>query len=205
MKRKVTYIIYIISIIYIIILYYNKYIIAQEQLLTKNLIFDIIEDVEDIVISCITKSGNKSMSEENKIDFAINYIIVNREKYSSEIPIEKNSAYNAKEENILHGRISREFLDKVIDKYFYSCNYPIEEYKFYKDGVLELRTEPSENICWDRKEFIGFQIEENICRVNLKYTRILNNIINDFYVEYVFDISNDIKIKNVTIYNSIMN
>lgn len=205
MKRKVTYIIYIISIIYIIILYYNKYIIAQEQLLTKNLIFDIIEDIEDIVISCITKSGNKSMSEENKIDFAINYIIVNRKKYSTEILKEKNNTYDAEEENIFHGRISKRFLDKVIDEFFYSCNYPIEEYKFYKDGVLELRTEPSENICWDRKEFIEIQIEEDICCANIKYTRILNNIINDFYVEYVFDISNNIKIKNVTIYNSIMN
>lgn len=204
MKIKVIYILYIINIILIVsILYYNKCNVTQKELLTKNVIFDIIEDVENIVISCITKSGNSSLSAEDKLDFAINYIIENKQKYCSNIYVESLTYFN-NEENILIGKVDEEFFRDILESFFLNSNYPITEYKFYKDRYVELRTEPKENICWDEKECIKTLNKENRYYIYIKYTRILNDIRNDFYVEYAFDVNDKIRIDNVTIYDSII-
>lgn len=203
MKIKLVYILYIINIILISILYYNKYSITSKQLLTKNVIFGIIEDVESIVISCITKSGNKILSEENKLDFAVNYIIENNKKYEFNISKEKATYYN-KEENILFGKVDEKFFNSILDSLFLNVNYSISEYKFYKEGIIELRIEPSENICWDEKEYIKVLRKENKYYIYVKYKKILNGIRNEFFVEYIFDVNNKIRIDNITIYNSII-
>ena len=203
MKIKYISVLIIISVVVASILYYNKCNLTKKQLLTKNAIFDIIEEVEDIVISCITKSGNKSLSEENKLDFIIRYIIDNRQRYSSNIIKEESNSYYNKEENILYGKIKEDYFKEILDEFFV-YNYSIKEYKFYKDGFIELKSEPCENINWDEKECIRIQEKGNVYYIYIKYIRKLNDIKNEFYVEYIFNVSDKIKIENVTIYNSII-
>ena len=125
MKIKYISVLIIISVVVASILYYNKCNLTKKQLLTKNAIFDIIEEVEDIVISCITKSGNKSLSEENKLDFIIRYIIDNRQRYSSNIIKEESNSYYNKEENILYGKIKEDYFKEILDEFFV-YNYSIK-------------------------------------------------------------------------------
>lgn len=203
MKKYVIASIFIIVILSII-LYYNKCNATQKDLLTKNIIFDIIEDVENIVISCITKSGNKSMSEQDKLDFAVRYIIDNRQKYNSYIINEQIPTYYNKE-NIVLGKVEIDFFNSILEKFFSDVNYSLENYKFYKEGFIELNSEPVENTCWDDKECIKMQEEENKYHIYIKYIKLFNDIKNEFYVEYIFDVNEQIKIDEVTIYNSTMN
>ncbi|MBO5477437.1 MAG: hypothetical protein J6A15_06790 [Clostridia bacterium] len=183
---------------------YSKYKATQKELLTKNVIFDIIEDVEGIVISCITKSGNKSMSEQDKLDFAVRYIIENRQNFSSDI-IKKESTYYNKEENINFGKVDVKFFNRILNKFFTCSDYTITDYKHYKNGFIELDFEPIENTSFDRKEYIDVQVEQDKYIINAKYTRTLNELKNEFYVQYIFNVDENIKISEVTIYNSIMN
>lgn len=205
MKKNIIICIIIIVLSISIILYYNKYNMTQKELLTKNVIFDIIEDVEGIVISCITKSGNKSMSEQDKLDIISRYIIKNREKYNTYIIDDKNSTYYNKEENIYFGKIEKDVFNDVLDDFFEDIQYPVEKYKYYKDGFIQLKFEPIESVCWDEKEYIKIQEFENKYIIDTKYIRTLNNKRNEFYVQYIFNTNKDVKIDEVTIYNSIMN
>ena len=83
MKNKLEKVMIIILIILIIIIAFfttKKNIKATNdmEILTKNSLFDIIDNIGEIAITCLSTDGNRFFSEEDKIDFTMLYIIKNR-------------------------------------------------------------------------------------------------------------------------------
>ena len=90
MKQKGKVISIFIIIIFIIVTFtvnYSKKIKASSEIdvLTKNSIFDIIYNVDSIVINCISTDGDKHLSKTNKLDTTVIYIINNIEKFKDYI------------------------------------------------------------------------------------------------------------------------
>lgn len=196
MKKYLIYIL-LIYIIIISIHYYNVCDLKAKELLTKKIIFDIIEDVEGIAISCITRSGNKLMSQNDKIDFVTRYIIENKELYNKYIVLE-DDVDNFESEEINFGKIKVEDFNLIYNSLFKDESNISGEY-------LKLNFLPVENTSWENKEIIGVYKTGNKFIVEIKYTRKFIDRQNDFYVRYVFNLLDKIRISEIAIYDSTMN
>ena len=81
-------------------------------------------------------------------------------------------------------------------------DYNIEEYKYYKEGYVELYFEPCNYPMWDKKEVMSFTFKDNKYNLIIKYIRNLNDIQNNIYIKYELDCN--LKIQNVSILSSIV-
>ena len=81
-KKKIIYVPLII-ITFVTILGVGRHINASNDndILTKKSAFDIIDNIEEIVIACLSKDGNKHLSLKNKYDVISMYIVKNNIEY----------------------------------------------------------------------------------------------------------------------------
>ena len=202
MKKFTTYIIIAIFCVCIVTFFVNY--IIQKSMLTKNLLFDIISKVENIVIADISKDGNRTFTNENKIDFLIKYIIDNREKYKNNITLDNEDYYEYNNTPYYNfGRVDEKFIQNLSCLYFERIPIKyIKDSKFYTNGEVLLNYEPIEPFYYDEKNVLETKEDSKSYKVYIQYKRELNDIQNDIYVVYTFN--KELKIKNVTIYNSIL-
>lgn len=203
MKQKGIFIFIFIIMIFIIVTFtvtYSKKInaLTQVDILTKNSIFDIIYNIDNILISSISSDGDKYLSDENKLDTTLTYIINNIEEYKDYIiPCEYNG-----EEIRCFGKIEVDKFNKICLSIFDKIDYDINQYKYYNDGYIDLYFEPCNYFIWDKKEVISSSLRGSSYNIILKYTRYLNDKENKVYVKYELD--NSLKIQNVIILSSII-
>ena len=203
MKKK--FLIYIIVEVIVVCLFgYTKVNIEAGQRLTKNEIFDIIDNVEHVILDTIAKDGNRELSEENKVDFIIKNMIENRLEYKDEIlPSESNTITIKGTPLYSFGRVDVKLFNEKLNEYFSEFNGNLELCKFYSNEYIELYYEYAEHFSYSNKEILNIKKCNNIYSIYVRYTREYDEITNDVYVRYDFNVGDKITIKNVKIYGSI--
>lgn len=181
---------------------YFKYIKASNEIdiLTKNSIFDIINSIEDIVITCISTDGNIHITEENKFDITSLYIIKNKQMYKDAI---QNVEQDLNSENIIVGKIDFNVFENIVNDLFSKVEYSILDYKHYDENMVNLVVEPCNYSLFDKEDVISLTLCENGYKAICRYKRELNNTNNKVYIKYEFDF--DLKIQDITILSSITN
>jgi hypothetical protein len=196
-KRIFTILIVIIIILVITYIVVNKlYESNQNNILTKNFIFDIIDNVDDIIINCISTDGEKYLSEENKLDSTVLYIVKNNEKFNNYIILSDES------ENTCVGKINFQKFIETSNQIFELNENDCTNYKYYDDGYINLNIEPSNYVLFDEKELVSIKEEEKLYNVIIKYKRCLNDVQNNVNIEY--KLGKDFKIQEVNILSSTM-
>ena len=77
-KKKIIYVtLIIITIVTILGVGHHINASNDNDILTKKSAFDIIDNIEEIVIACLSKDGNKHLSLKNKYDITSMYIVKN--------------------------------------------------------------------------------------------------------------------------------
>lgn len=152
--------------------------------LTKNSKFDIIDNIGSIVLTSMTTLGEKNLSEQSKIDATIMYIIYNKTKYDDYI-FENNNIEQMKKDDFYNiytslFESSKINIDETIDICMGNINYA-----YLKDY-----------------EVVKIENQSDYYIVYTKYSRYLNKIKNYVYVKY--EITNDMKIKDINIIESII-
>ena len=204
MKKK--FLIYIIVEVIVVCLFgYTKVNIEAGQRLTKNEIFDIIDNVEHVILDTIAKDGNRELSEENKVDFIIKNMIENRLEYKDEIlPSESNTITIKGTPLYSFGRVDVKLFNEKLNEYFSEFDGNLELCKFYSNEYIELYYEYAEHFSYSNKEILNIKKCNDIYSIYIRYTREYDEITNDVYVRYDFNLGDKITIKNVKIYGSIL-
>lgn len=168
------------------------------DILTKNTIFDIIDDVEDVIITCISTDGEKSLSDENRLDATLLYIIEHKDEFN--VIDNGFSNLDLNQEKISIGKVNLKEFENQFKNIFTNFKHKISEYKYYEGDYINLVYEPCEYFCYDTKELLYARFVGNAYEVVYKYKRFLNGIENDINVKYV--ITSRLKIKDVIILSS---
>ena len=180
------------------IFFYGKYNSNEKTMLTKNEIFDIIDNIEDIVITSISTDGQGYLSEENKYDSIILYIVSNKSKFDEYIIKDENQRLDS--ENVNMGKIDSKIFLKLAEETFSDINLPIYKYKYFEDDKVNLIIEPFNYTIFDRKNILKQIEDRNGYKILVEYVTIFDKIENSIYVEYEIDF--DYKIQNVIILSS---
>lgn len=199
MKNKIIFVLTTCLIVIVLFFFiFNYYIKAANttEILTKNNLFDIIDSIEDVVITCIATDGDRRISEENKLDSIVLYLIKYKEKYKDYI------ISNYDEESIVD-KIDVFSFKYIVSSIFQNVAFKFDEYRNYNNDFIELNYEPCNYFIYDTKEVISNNVGNDGYDIIIKYERNLNTKKNKVYVKYQFDI--DSKIQDITILSSIMN
>lgn len=204
MKNKLEKVMIIILIILIIIIAFfttKKNIKATNdmEILTKNSLFDIIDNIGEIAITCLSTDGNRFFSEEDKIDFTMLYIIKNKEYYKEAIEFYEPDFDECQK----IGKINKKYFYNIMENLFSNVDYNINNYKYYKNDYIELCFEPCNYSIFDKKEIVDCCLNDNGYEIIVRYKRNLNELKNKVYVKYDFDFN--LKIKSIAILSSILN
>lgn len=152
--------------------------------LTKISQFDIIDNVGSITLTSMTTLGEKNLSTQSKIDATIMYIICNKEKYNDYILNMNGKNYMKKDD-----------FNKIMESIFECSLVSLNEYIDISIGNI--------NYCYLSKyDTIKVEEKNTYFIVYTKYSRTLNDVKNYVYVRY--QITNDMKIKDVNIIESII-
>lgn len=198
MNKKLYYFILMGLSILILIYFYNINIESKEQL-TKNSIFDMIDSIDNMLLSCITKNGKKELSEYSKMDFAIRYIIDNRDLYKEHIILSDNQNNFVDNGTVYYsmGKVDIQFLQTILDIFFVESN--LQQHKFENNNLVNLYFEPMEYIYYDEKNLIDFKQSQNEYIIYIEYTRTLGEFSDKFCVKYILIKDTRFKIVGVTI------
>lgn len=196
----------VIGIIFLFIILFscNTVYSKIKDVLTKNQIFDIIDNVEKVALCCMPRDGIKELTEENKIDFLVRNIIENKDKYKDVIqPCESEyrTIYDTPYYN--YGKVDAKFFKNEVLKFFTNLDFDISKYKFFNNGYIELYFEPIEYLGYDKKSVAKFEIHDNIADVYIDYTKVIADTEINVLVRYIVN-KNLLTINNVIICNSTM-
>ena len=180
------------------IFFYGKYNSNEKMMLTKNEIFDIIDNIEDIVITSISTDGQNFLSEENKLDATILYIVSNKTKYQEYIISDYNQDLSS--EAISLGKIDYNVFSNIANELFGDIDYEISEYKYLEDNMINLKIEPFNYTYFDRKNILSQTEDINGYNILLEYITVFDNIENSIYVKYKLNF--DCKVQSVIILSS---
>lgn len=207
MKRIAFFLVGAIGIPFLV--YYGNSSLKSENIDDiENEIYEKIDKTDSIILDCMSNSGNAFLTQEDKMDFAVRYIIENKDLYMDNINIERKEDYYTYEDTLYYnfGKVSQDFIIDIVNTFFCDFDLNIQDYKFYNNGYIELNFEPIEHLWYDNKKILNIEkVENKLYNVYMEYNRKLNDCENIFYVEYVLLYDSDIKIKNVYINNSIIN
>ena len=84
------------------IYYGNETYNEKEELFLKNKIWQSIDQVDYILLDCMSCSGNDNLTEENKVDFIIRYIIENKNNYISDIDVQNREDYYTYQDTVYY-------------------------------------------------------------------------------------------------------
>lgn len=197
-KKKIIYVTLIIITI-VTILGVGRHINASNDndILTKKSVFDIIDNIEEIVIACLSKDGNKHLSLKNKYDITSMYIVKNN---IEDVIIQETIP---KDETVNIGKIETYKFAKKLEDIFIINDDEIKQYIDYEQKYIDLYLEPFFYSYFDKKNVISVNMDNNECKIIVKYTRKLDDVNNRVYIKYIFD--SNLKIKDIIILSSILN
>lgn len=180
------------------IFFYCKYNSNEELMLTKKEIFDIIDNIEDIVITSISTDGQNYLSEENKLDATILYILGNKSKYQEYIS--NDYSQDLSSEIISFGKIDYNVFSSITKELFETIDYPIYEYKYFDNDMIDLKIEPFNYTYFDKKNVLSQTKDDNSYSILIEYITVFDDMENSIYVKYKLNF--DYKIQSVIILSS---
>ena len=206
MRKIAFFLVGAISIPFLV--YYGNTNLKNENIVNiESNIYERIDSFDSILLDCMSNDGDVSLTEENKVDFAVRYIIDNKNIYKDSIDVQDKKDYYTYDDTLYYnfGKVSQEFINNIVNNFFSDFQINIQEYKFYNNGYIELNFEPIEHLWYDNKKILNIEkVENKLYNIYMEYSRVINDSENIFYVEYILTYDNDIKINNVNIYNSMM-
>ena len=181
-KKKIIYVTLIIITI-VTILGVGHYINASNDndILTKKSAFDIIDNIEEIVIACLSKDGNKHLSLKNKYDITSMYIVKNN---IEDVIIQEAIP---KDETVNIGKIETYKFVKKLEDIFIINDDEIKQYIDYDQEYIDLYLEPCSYSYFDKKDVISANMDNNECKIIVKYARKLDDVNNRVYIKYIFE------------------
>lgn len=199
--NKIKMILFVVAITFGLGIIFSFTMISNAKnidILTKNTIFDIINSVDDIIITCISTDGEKNLSDQNKLDATLLYII----KHKDDFDIKESNLSNLDlgQEKISIGKINQKEFENELKNIFTSFRHDISKYKYYDDGLINLVFEPCNYFTYDSKKLLYLLKKDNCYEVVYRYTRSLSDVENNINVKYVFN--DRMKIKDVIILSS---
>ena len=199
MNKKKIICVTLIIITIVTILGVGRHINASNDndILTKKSVFDIIDNIEEIVIACLSKDGNKHLSLKNKYDVISMYIVKN----NIEDVIKQEAV--SKDETVNIGKIETDKFAKKLEDIFSINDYEVKQYIDYDQKYIDLYLEPCSYSYFDKKDVISVNMDNNECKIIVKYTRKLDGVNNRVYIKYIFE--SNLKIKDIIILSSILN
>ena len=199
MNKKKIICVTLIIITIVTILGVGRHINASNDndILTKKSAFDIIDNIEEIVIACLSKDGNKHLSLKNKYDVISMYIVKN----NIEDVIKQEAV--SKDETVNIGKIETDKFAKKLEDIFIINDDEIKQYIDYEQKYIDLYLEPFFYSYFDKKNVISANMDDNECKIIVKYSRKLDDVNNRVYIKYIFD--SNLKIKDIIILSSILN
>ena len=131
MKKIMIFLVGVVAMPFFIY-YGNETYNEREELFLKNKIWQSIDQVDYIFLDCMSCSGNDNLTEENKVDFIIRYILENKNNYISDIDVQNREDYYTYQDTVYYnfGKVTEKFIINMIDNFFYSFNYDMKNYKF---------------------------------------------------------------------------
>lgn len=206
MKNKRLINIYkLVTIVIIVLLLFLYFIITlKREEKVKNVYNNIEEDiynftrtVDSVIINSISFSKKtENITKEQRVDFAINYIILNISDYSKNIiNLDKMFIYNENDSSFFSvGYIEKNIVEKIILDIFGVEEKIDENYKFLDKTTKYIALVPY------FKEFASFEEvnlekiyinEDNTFFVLNKYKRKLDSKTNEFNVKYIIEKCNN--------------
>ena len=167
------------------------------DILTKNTIFDIINNVEDVIITCISTDGQKNLDSENKFDSTVLYIIKHKDNFNI---VDENPDLDLNSQMSIIGKVNLKDFENEFKNIFENFRHKISEYKYCDGKYITLVYEPCEPFIYDYKELLYSRKIGNGYEVVYRYVRKLNDVENTINVKYVFN--SRMKIKDVIILSS---
>ena len=122
------------------------------DILTKNTIFDIINNVEDVIITCISVDGKKNLDDNNKLDATLLYIIKHKSDFDN---------LDLSAEKITIGKINQKEFENELKNIFTNFRHNILEYKYYDNGFVDLVYEPCDYFTYDSKKLLYATKKDN--------------------------------------------
>ncbi len=197
-KIKILVIVIVATFIFGVIFSLNTISKASNMdILTKNTIFDIINNVEDVIITCISTDGQKNLDSENKFDSTLLYIIKHKDDYNI---VDENPNLDLNSQMCIIGKVSLKDFENEFKNIFENFRHKISEYKYFDGKYITLVYEPCEPFIYDYKELLYSRNNGNGYEVVYRYVRKLNEVENVINVKYVFN--SRMKIKDVIILSS---
>ena len=149
-------------------------------------------------ITSISTDGQNFLSEENKLDATILYIVSNKTKYQEYIISDYNQDLSS--EAISLGKIDYNVFSNIANELFGDIDYEISEYKYLEDNMINLKIEPFNYTYFDRKNILSQTEDINGYNILLEYITVFDNIENSIYVKYKLNF--DCKVQSVIILSS---
>ena len=181
-KKKIIYVtLIIITIVTILGVGHHINASNDNDILTKKSAFDIIDNIEEIVIACLSKDGNKHLSLKNKYDITSMYIVKNN---IEDVIIQETIP---KDETVNIGKIETYKFAKKLEDIFIINDDEIKQYIDYEQKYIDLYLEPFFYSYFDKKNVISANMDDNECKIIVKYSRKLDDVNNRVYIKYIFD------------------
>lgn len=181
MKRIIYLLLVALAVLFFILIYFQLTILS---------LFDIIDNVDNVVIDYMTSNGLKNILNANKDVLTRLYIIYNKDSYINDIKPKNVILY--KEDNTPCYTIGCIPINIYNDTY----NMLFGKNESIADKDVELVVEPLEHISNDESKVDRVKISKNGYSIYYIYNRYINNIYNTYIIRY--DFSWDKRIQNVT-------
>ena len=194
----------------------EKYKNIKKTLLIKQELFDFTKNIDTTLLCtmCFGESKYKNITEEQKLFFAINYVILNIDNYKDKILEDKQEFVYTDQDSIYIsiGHIEKSEINKVVYDVFGSDVKDIESFRFYdiSNKMIALVPYMKIHFSFNSRELVNIEkISKNKYKVINKYTRSLNGKNNEFNVIYYIEKKEDktvhkLSLTSFEICNSIM-
>lgn len=172
--------------------FHDEINVINENILNEQAIFDYILDIDEILLD--TCSNGKKFSNNDMINFSVQYILNNYEKYRLDIVnIDDNFYYEEDGTRYFQqGYIDIEILNDVINSFFGEQKIELNLHPYYNKSIkkIALISKSGDHIIYNKVELLDTTYNDNDIAITLKYILKNDNLYSEFKVKYYIFIDN---------------
>lgn len=164
----------------------NEINVNNNNVINEMDIFNYILEIDDILLDIGT--DEKELSKENMINFAVQYILNNYDKYASKIYNINDEFYYEEEctKYFSQGYVNIELIDEIINNFFGKQNIDLKSHAYYNKEIdkFALVSKTGDHIFFNEVNLLDVIYNDNYITITLKYILKNNNINSEFKVKY---------------------
>lgn len=198
-KNSKRFIIFIFIVLIIIVSVYVTFIINDIISINKLKpeIKNYIDSIEPSMTYAVQNNSGTYIDSNKKIDFAVSYILKNKELYKDKIYKEKirNCVVLNGSNYYVYEYVNKDFIQEIVNQYFSNTNIDISKYNFYekqldKVGLFVFTKESLVKKSYEIEEIK--KVKDSQYKVTLKYTYIDNETKSNIssYIKYLLKYDN---------------